>query len=86
MNLEHPSASWRHRRRALEGWSADLRWLRQEDFLTKKRRVQELFHPACLDGLLARRRLSFANVAPGKTLIVRIVSMLSKLIDSVLAR
>ena len=41
---------------------------------------------ACLDALVARRRLSAANVERGKTLIFRIVSMLSKLIDSVLAR
>jgi hypothetical protein len=41
---------------------------------------------ACLDGLVARRRLSAAHVEPGKTLIFRIVSMLTQLIDSVLAR
>jgi len=36
---------------------------------------------ACLDVLIARRRLSPADVIPGKDMLVRIVSMLTKLIE-----
>lgn len=37
---------------------------------------------ACLDGLVARRRLEPTRASHGKTVLVRIVEMLSKLIDT----
>ena len=39
---------------------------------------------SCLDVLVARRRLTAEEVAAGKTMLVRIVSMLCKLIESLL--
>lgn len=39
---------------------------------------------SCLDVLVARKRLTAEQAAAGKTMLVRIVSMLSKLIESLL--
>ncbi len=36
---------------------------------------------ACLDALVAKRAVTIERVAPGKEMLVRIVSMLSKLVD-----
>ena len=36
---------------------------------------------ACLDALVAKRAATIERVAPGKEMLVRIVSMLSKLVD-----
>ena len=36
---------------------------------------------ACLDGLVARRKLSLDRVAPGKSILLRIVAMLTKLLE-----
>ena len=39
---------------------------------------------ACLDVLVARRHLDAAAIEPGKTTLIRIVSMLTKLIEKLL--
>ena len=41
---------------------------------------------ACLDVLVARKRLERADVRPGKDLLVRVVSVLTKLIEKLLER